>query len=87
MNDCQIAHKTWADITTSTRSDCLSIFYDFAVNGQSRNRKWNDHFTQGQLADSYALHLSQNQLFMDTIAKIDQVQLRKNGQREKARFK
>jgi hypothetical protein len=63
------------------------MFRDFALNNSDRDLKYNDDFTYGQLADSYALHLSQNKLLMDTLSPLKQAQLRESGKREVSRFR
>ena len=79
--------RVWEAIHTSTNSRCLTIWKDMAFNRNGRDVKYNETQSFRQVAQDYAYHLSKNSVFMETLSKLDQLELKKIAARAAGRFK
>ena len=66
-----------SDLRALTNARCLNIISDLIFNTQEPEFKWNKNATFAQLQAYFAAQLVQNELFIETLGKLDQLEIKK----------
>ena len=74
---CTKKLKAWKDIQTITDRRCLSVFSDVAMNDTVGAIEYNQNDTVTSLRKRLAYHVIRNELFAETLNKLDRLELEK----------
>lgn len=77
----------WEKLKTMTSAQCLQILQKVVQNPSTSTFKWNDNFTFEQLRENVAYMLLQNDVFSETLSKLDRAEFEVKAKPAAARFK
>lgn len=76
---CLANVSKYDELRSITDRDCLKIFHDVARNKSGSESAWNASITFGRVKKLLAINLSRNELYMETLDKLDQAELKRLG--------
>jgi len=81
FEECRASINAWTSLQSNTDRNCLKIWGSIALNSRGKDFQFYTKSTFREVQAQYAYHLSRNELYMETLAGLDQAEMKKIASR------